>query len=269
MSGPSSPGAGDPARLAALRATGLLDTPPEEVFDRLARLAAAALGTPVGLVTLVDQERQFFKSCVGLAEPWATRRETPLSHSFCRHAVESEAPLLVGDAREDPRFRGSPALPDLGVVAYAGVPLVTSEGHALGTLCVMDALPRRWGERDVAVLSDLASSAVTEIELRTLLRRRETEHGEELRAERLSALDQLATGLRHEVNNALAGLLLSAGLVADQPGLPEEARGPAGAVIDQALRIRDVLERLEDVASLPTTPYPRRGPMIDLSGREE
>jgi hypothetical protein len=83
----------DEARLAALWRTGLLDTPPEEVFDRLTRLTRRMLDAPVALVSLVEADRQFFKSALGLPEPWATRRETPLSHSFCQHVVATGAPL--------------------------------------------------------------------------------------------------------------------------------------------------------------------------------
>src|SRR3954465_9217244 len=81
----------DPGRLEALRATALLDSPPEEAFDRLTRLASHALNVPVALVSLVADDRQFFKSCLGVAEPWASRRGTPLSHSFCQHPVASRA----------------------------------------------------------------------------------------------------------------------------------------------------------------------------------
>ena len=79
----------DPARLSALEETGLMDSPPEDAFDRLTRIATRILGVPVSLVSLVDDHRQFFKSACGLPEPWATERETPLSHSFCKVAVES------------------------------------------------------------------------------------------------------------------------------------------------------------------------------------
>jgi GAF domain-containing protein len=160
----------DPQRLAALHRLDLLDTPPDEAFDRLARLAAAALDVPIALVSLVDADRQFFKSQVGLREPWASRRETPLSHSFCKYAVAAGAPLVIDDARAHPLVRGSPAIEALGVVAYAGIPLVTPEGHALGTLCAIDTAPRAWTVAQVATLGDLAACAMTEIELRRVVR---------------------------------------------------------------------------------------------------
>jgi GAF domain-containing protein len=155
----------DPARLEALRATGLLDSPPEPGFDRHARLAAQMMDTPVALVSLVDEERQFFKSCLGVAEPWASDRETPLSHSFCQHAVAAREPLVVDDAREHPVLRDNPAIRDMGAIAYAGVPLIDPEGYALGTLCVIDSRPRQWSSEQVALLGDLAASVVSEITL--------------------------------------------------------------------------------------------------------
>lgn len=92
----------DEARLSALRETGLLDTGAEAAFDRLARLVCRAIAAPVALVSVVDADRQFFKGASGLAEPWATRRRTPLSHSFCRHVVATGRPFAVEDAREHP-----------------------------------------------------------------------------------------------------------------------------------------------------------------------
>lgn len=118
----------DPTRLAALHTLTLLDTPAEEAFDRLTRLAARTIQVPVALVSLVDAEREFFKSGVGLAEPWCTARQMPLSHSFCQHVVASNMPLIIEDARRDPLVQDNAAIVDLGVVAYAGMPLVTPEG---------------------------------------------------------------------------------------------------------------------------------------------
>ncbi|MEP7187675.1 MAG: PAS domain S-box protein [Roseiflexaceae bacterium] len=154
-----------PARLAALRQLGLLDTPAGPAFDRLTRLAARLLHAPVALVSLVDEERQFFKSAVGLGEPWATRRETPLSHSFCQYVVASGEPLIIADAREHPLLRNNPAIPELGVVAYAGMPLMTHDGQRLGSFCVIDTVPRTWTEAEIDILRDLSASVITEIEL--------------------------------------------------------------------------------------------------------
>jgi GAF domain-containing protein len=155
----------DPDRLDAVRATGLLDSDITPSFDRLARLAAHVLNAPVALVSLVDADRQFFTSCLGLPEPWASERQAPLTHSFCQHTVASREPLLVDDAREHEYLRDNLAIRDMGVIAYAGIPLIDPDGHALGTLCVIDSRPRHWTTHQVRLLSDLAGSVVTEISL--------------------------------------------------------------------------------------------------------
>ncbi len=123
------------------------------------------LNAPVALVSLVDSDRQFFKSCLGLPEPWASARQAPLSHSFCQHAVASREPLIVADSREHEVLRDNLAIRDMGVIAYAGIPLIDAGGHALGTLCVIDSRPRHWTTEQVQLLGDLAASVVTEISL--------------------------------------------------------------------------------------------------------
>jgi diguanylate cyclase (GGDEF)-like protein len=157
-------------RLEALRSTELLDSPPEEAFDRLTRLAAGLIGAPVALVSLVDERRQFFKSALGLKEPWASRRETPLTHSFCKYATQSRSPLIVDDARLHPMLRDNFAIRDLDVIAYAGMPLIV-EDEAVGALCVVDDKPRVWSESEMRLLHDLAEAVVSEIELRVALRK--------------------------------------------------------------------------------------------------
>ncbi len=159
----------DEERLRALRSTHLLDSLPEDDFDRFTRLASAAVGTPVALVSLVDVDRQFFKSQIGLAEPWAAARQTPLTHSFCQTVVTTAEPLVVTDARKDERVADNPAIEDLGVVAYAGVPLRTPGGHILGSVCAIAHEPREWTTEDIERLQDVAVLVTKEIELREML----------------------------------------------------------------------------------------------------
>lgn len=158
----------DPTRLKALAAVELMDTPAEAAFDRFTALAAEILDAPIALITLVDQQRQFFKSDIGLPEPLATDRETPLSHSLCAHVVATNEPLKITDARRDPRFDDHPAVCDLGIAAYLGVPLQTTDGITLGTLCVADQEPREWRRDALHILQRMSSSVITEIELRNL-----------------------------------------------------------------------------------------------------
>ena len=157
------------ARISALQRLGLLDTPPEAAFDRLTRVACRVLRAPVGLVSLVDQDRQFFKSCVGLPEPFASSRQTPVSHSFCQHVVATGKPLIVENAHTTPLVQLNPAVEEMGIVAYAGIPLVTSDGHAIGSFCVIDHRPRSWTFDDIETLQELAGCVMHEIEGRRLL----------------------------------------------------------------------------------------------------
>jgi GAF domain-containing protein len=109
------------------------------------------------------------RDCIGLdVEPWASERQTPLSHSFCQYAVASREPLVVSDAREHPVLKDDLAIRDLGVIAYLGIPLVASDGHVLGTLCVIDGKPRSWSSEQVSLLTDLAASAMTEVRAEAL-----------------------------------------------------------------------------------------------------
>ncbi|MCA9796197.1 MAG: GAF domain-containing sensor histidine kinase [Candidatus Eremiobacteraeota bacterium] len=155
-----------PAVLEKARETGLLDTDPEEAFDRLTALASRLAGAPTALLTILDKDRQFFKAQVGLEEPWRSKRETPWSHSFCKFVAATNEALVVGDAREHPWLCQSPAITDLGVVAYCGVPLADSEGVPVGALCVIDSEPRSWQAELPELLAELARSAMTEVELR-------------------------------------------------------------------------------------------------------
>ncbi|NJP33806.1 SpoIIE family protein phosphatase [Micromonospora thermarum] len=162
------PGLGDPARLRALAET-RLDAAPDDAFDRFARLVADLLDVPVALVSLVDAERQFFPGEIGLPPPWADRRQTPLSHSFCQHVVDLETPMVLPDARLYPRVRDNLAVPDLGVVAYAGMPLTDLSGRVLGSLCAIDSKPRAWTAAQLRTLADLAAACSSELRLRIAL----------------------------------------------------------------------------------------------------
>jgi PAS domain S-box-containing protein len=152
-------------RLDALIRSGLLDSEAEPRFDRLTALVREMLGVPTALISLVDDERQFFKSCLGLAEPWASQRETPLSHSFCQYVVHEAKPLLIEDARAHAVLRHNGAVRDMGVVAYAGMPIRDGDGMVLGSLCAIDVVPRAWTEREITLLEALAAAVSSEIAL--------------------------------------------------------------------------------------------------------
>jgi len=149
--------------LAAVRGYGVLDSPNEPEFDAIVREAAALLGTPIALVSLIDENRQWFKAKVGLEAS-----ETPLSISFCTHAVQGAGVFEVTDAASDPRFRDNPLVTgDPGIRFYAGAPLRTPGGARIGTLCVIDGKPRpEMSAGDKVKLIRLAERVVTALEMR-------------------------------------------------------------------------------------------------------
>ncbi|MBK5256427.1 MAG: GAF domain-containing protein, partial [Vicinamibacteria bacterium] len=147
-------------RLAALRALAILDTPAEERFDRITRLASATLNVPIALVSLVDQNRQWCKSSFGLDSLGSTR-----DAAFCSHVVESGTELLVPDTLQDDRFADNPLVSgEPRIRFYAGAPLILDDGSCIGTLCVIDTRPRDMGPSDLAALLDLRDLVVQEIQ---------------------------------------------------------------------------------------------------------
>jgi PAS domain S-box-containing protein len=162
---PAEVPADEAERLRDLATYGLLDTPPEAEFDRIARLAAKVLGVPIALVTLVDERRQWFKARLGL-----DLDETPREIAFCAHAILADAPMSVADARADARFAENPLV--VGpphIRAYAGAPIVTPRGHRLGTVCVLDVAPRHFTDHELDLLRDLAALAQERMEPRRAL----------------------------------------------------------------------------------------------------
>lgn len=146
-------------RLEALIALGLLDSPVEERFDRVTRLACALFSVPIALVCLVDSDRQWFKSRQGLAAA-----ETARDISFCAHAISSDAPFVVADALDDPRFADNPLVVGAPHIRfYAGIPLLSRKGLRVGTLCIIDRGPRSMSGQQIAQLTDLASIAQDEL----------------------------------------------------------------------------------------------------------
>lgn len=156
----------DPRRLSALKALSLLDTPNESAFDRITRFAASVTNVPVSLISLVDGNRQWFKSAVGLQNPWASRREIPMSYSVCQYVVTGQKPLVINDTRKMDFLRDNLAISELNVISYLGIPLTTSDGYTMGALCIIDHQPRDWSDNDVDCLENLAANVVTLMEMR-------------------------------------------------------------------------------------------------------
>lgn len=156
-----------------LRTLELVDAPPEREFDVFTSLTSRILDVPVALVSVVEEgrDRQFFKSMFGLGGVWAERRQTPLSHSFCQYVKRDNRPLVVENAPGDVRVCDNLAIPDLGVVAYLGVPFHGADGAPLGALCAIDSTRRRWKKRHIKIMTDLAFALTTVVRHRAALRR--------------------------------------------------------------------------------------------------
>ena len=172
------------ARLKALHALEVLDTPPERMFDTIVQLASSNTCAPIALMSMVDASRQWFKACVGL---WLA--DTPREHSFCAQAIATpHRPLVVCDATKDDRFRDNPLVTgEPGIRSYLGVPLVLPDGHALGTLSVSDTRPRHWTGGEIMFVRQLAGLATD-----LLLQRRSVKQSQALASE-VSQLSQRIT----------------------------------------------------------------------------
>lgn len=158
MKSPSLP-LNEASRLAALRALNILDTGFDERFDRLTRIARRVFDVPIALVSLIDESRQWFKSCIGLDV-----RQTPRDVSFCGHAILGEDVFIVPDAAADQRFADNPLVQgEPGIRFYAGYPLDIGGGMRVGTLCVIDTRPRRFGREDEQLLCDLGVTVQREL----------------------------------------------------------------------------------------------------------
>ena len=157
------------SRLTAVSATRLLDTGADESFDRLARLAGTLLDVPYAFVTIVDGTRSFWKSCIGVDATDVTDRQNPVEESFCQYVVNTDEPLIVGDARVNEVTRLNPSIEKMGVIAWAGYPLRSIDGHVLGTFCVVDTEVRDWSPDEIEILAALAGAVEGEVRLRTLL----------------------------------------------------------------------------------------------------
>lgn len=163
----SKPTLRNPRRLAAVKATGLLDSGSTKNLDRLTRIGARLLDVPVTFISLVDDGRDFYPSHYGFAEPLASERQLA-GQTFCHFTIERESPLAIPDTRAHPAYRNVPTVNSLGVAAYLGAPLVLLSGEVIGAFCAIDFVPRAWTNVQIQDAVDLASLVITEIESRQM-----------------------------------------------------------------------------------------------------
>ncbi|GMT98606.1 GAF domain-containing sensor histidine kinase [Corallococcus caeni] len=193
----------DPNRLQAIRETRLMDTPREEAFDRLARLAAQLLNVPLTIMSLVDADRQFFKADFGLPSPFRETRTLPIDASLCRYTLEGD-PIISSNAPADSFLKFHPSTGPWGIVALIVLPLINPDGHVLGTFCCIQPTVREWSSQDLAVMKELTASIMTEINLRDQIQK--------LKAEQ-NLRETFVAALTHDLRTPLTAAKMSAQLL--------------------------------------------------------
>jgi nitrogen-specific signal transduction histidine kinase len=223
-------------RLKAVKKTSLINSLEEESFDRLTRLASKLLKTPISFVTLLEKDRDFVKSHYGLPTPLSQSREITAHPSFCQHIVDSGQPLVLEDARDSEIFKYFPSVQHLGVVAYAGIPLITQQGYVLGTCCVVDYKKRIWTDDELEILLELSKSVLTEIELR----------------EAASNLDDFVAIAAHEIKTPLTSMKAYSQLIEQKSFTKETAdlKNYAGKISEQVNRLELLVDRLFDSTAI-------------------
>jgi len=229
--------ANEAARLAALRDLQILDTAPDEAFNQVVRLISRLFDVPIALVSLVDEDRQWFKARVGL-----DATETPRSAAFCAHAILGDAPLLVEDASKAPRFADNPLVtgaPDIRF--YLGVPLITQEGARIGTLCAIDRKPHAPPPELVQLLKEQARIVVAQLELRRASRRLAEQNVA------LAQANELLEGFTRMMANDVMAPVRHIGffLEALAPLVPEAGQGNLTMARNATSQLHDLLQALE------------------------
>ncbi len=266
----------DSRRLAALRATGLLDSSPEESFDRLTRLAAKLTHAPTTFISLVDSHRDFYKSCFGFPEPLATDREVT-GTTFCHFTLSSGAPVVINDTLASPLYSQVPTVKTMGVRAYMGVPLTLSSGETIGSFCAIDFAPRVWSALDLEVMTELATSTLREIELRTALdevrldqaRLKSLAESNELlyREARLAneEKDRFFASVTHELRTPMTSIIGWVRILADDVRDRPEAMEAAKIIESSARAQARLVDDLLDVSRIATGKIGLDRTMIDLN----
>ncbi|MGL5063055.1 MAG: CHASE3 domain-containing protein, partial [Microcoleus sp.] len=225
------------SRLEALAGYEILDTPAEEEFDDLTRIVASICGTPIALISLVDADRQWFKSKVGLAVS-----QTPREQAFCAHTILQSEPLIVPDALADNRFATNPLVTtDPNIRFYAGTPLITSDGCALGSLCAIDRIPRNLNSQQIEALQAIGRQVVRLIEMRRSAGTLKRVAFQNLKAQkqRRGFLKKIVTGF------GLAAAILAAVGWVSYRSLREQIK-----TSQQSIHSKNVSEKLESILSL-------------------
>lgn len=228
-------------RLHALEEYRLLDTLPEKDYDDITRLAVSICGVPMSLISLIEKDRQWFKSKIGL-----TANETPREYAFCDHAIRNpDTPFIISDAREDDRFKDNPLVTsDPNVVFYAGVPLVNPAGYPLGTLCILDDKPHEFSPSQLEALQTLSNQVVKLFELRK--RNFELEKHKDVLLHKNKELEFFVYTVSHDLKEPLRTISGLLDLLKKKHGvnIPEEAKNWMDLSIGGANRMHEQIDAL-------------------------
>lgn len=222
----------------------------EAITDRLTLLVHKLLNVPMVLVAVDQSNRQFLNGWVGAREPSVTMREIHQPQSFREFAFEHQAGFIVDDVFASSIVFERASVIDLGIVTYAGVPLITEQGQVLGALCVADQYPRVWTEGDISLLREFAHSVLSEMEYRSARAAEGQEQRAEIEARWRKTAERISWRLNHEVNNAVGSILLSSDLLERVLHDPSQGRQYLEVIRSQAWRIAGVLSLLEDFTRL-------------------
>jgi signal transduction histidine kinase len=226
----------DPARLEALRKTGLMNSPSEIAFDRLAHLAARILKVPLTIVSFVGESKQFFKAGHGLPSPYDVSREVPIDTSICRYTLAGEA-IIAEDATQDALLKFHPTIGPWGVGAFIAIPMVDPEGNVLGAFCAVDSQKRPWSAEDISTMEELTASVMTEINLRSQIA--------ELNIER-ELRETFVTALTHDLRNPLAASKMSAQILARKSPESEQIQRVTSRISENIDRADRMIQNLLD-----------------------
>jgi signal transduction histidine kinase len=236
----------DPSRLQALAKTELMDSPEEEAFQRLNRLASLALKAPVSIFSVIGEDKQYFKSVVGLPAEIGPGTSFPLDVSVCMYALHG-LPLNIEDTQKHPAFIDNESVKNLNIGGYLGMPLITKGGHAIGTVCVFDHKARIWTNEEVECLSEITNTFLTEIELRHAL----SDAKEEVRTR-----EEFISIASHEIKTPLSVLILESQLahlrLKRQELSPERLVKLLNQFDRQFYRLKSLVENMLDVSRIKT-----------------
>ena len=226
----------DPSRLATLKSSGLMDSPREAAFDRLASLAARILEVPLTIISLVGESKQFFKAGFGLPAPYDTIREIPVDSSICRYTLAGEE-IIASNAKLDPLLMYHPTTEPWGIGAFIAIPMVMANGHVLGAFCAVDPQARIWSDKDIEIMRELTASVMTEIEFR--------EKVLALESERLLR-EKFVMALTHDLRTPLTSARIQAQLIQRKPEDTEQVSQLSANIVTSVDRIdmmaRDLLD---------------------------